>query len=71
MISKESKVTSHKHCPVCGKSMDVDADFCSDKCKQGYEDRAKRQKKASRLYYISFGALLVVMVVFFILGGGL
>lgn len=71
MISKENKVQPHKHCPVCGKSMSVDVDFCSDKCRQDYGDRVKRQKRANRLYYVSFGALLVVMVVFFILGGSL
>jgi predicted nucleic acid-binding Zn ribbon protein len=70
MPPKEFKVTAHKHCPICGKAMDEDSDFCSEKCKKYYTDRVKRQKKFNRLYYVSFGAILVIMVLFIILTGG-
>jgi predicted nucleic acid-binding Zn ribbon protein len=69
MPSRESKFPPHKHCPVCAKAMAENLSLCSDKCNQSYTNRIKRQKKFNRLYYISFGAIFVIMIVVLLLGG--
>ena len=68
MPSRDAKFPPHKHCPVCGKAMAENASFCSDECNQYYSNRTKRQKRFNRLYYISFGAIFVIMIAVLLLG---
>ncbi len=52
----------HKHCQVCGKPVPVDEKFCSEKCREEYEDLVSKRKKRQ---YIMFGLLAVFLVLLF------
>ncbi len=57
---------AHKHCPVCGKSMGVDKDFCSTECEQDYLKRRKSQQRRS---WIFMGVLAALMLLWVLLAG--
>ena len=35
----------HGHCPICGKAMPADKQFCSQSCRDNYHGTQKKQKK--------------------------
>ncbi|MHA1733666.1 MAG: DUF2116 family Zn-ribbon domain-containing protein [Promethearchaeota archaeon] len=66
------KIPPHKHCSVCGKSIPLDREFCSQECADKYRGF---EKKKGRKSYIQIGFLVVMMVVFMFIfplfmGGG-
>ncbi len=52
-------VPQHKHCLVCGKSMELDGDFCSEKCKHAVAARKKSQTRTTWIMMIIIGIVLV------------
>ncbi|MFP4002092.1 MAG: DUF2116 family Zn-ribbon domain-containing protein [Thermoplasmata archaeon] len=49
----------HKHCKICQKPVPLDEDFCSQKCREEYEDLVSSRKKKQYIFY----ALLVVFLI--------
>ena len=35
----------HNHCPVCGKAMPTDRNYCSQSCKDSLAERDRKKKK--------------------------
>jgi len=35
----------HSHCPICGKAMSNDKQFCSQNCRDNYHGSQKKKKK--------------------------
>ena len=59
----------HSHCPICGKAMPTDKQFCSQNCRDNYQISQKKRKKKSRVQMIfMFGMMAVVFVFMFIMG---
>ncbi len=52
----------HKHCQVCGRPIPVDETFCSEKCREEYEDMVSKRKKRM---YVVYGLLAVLLIVIF------
>lgn len=50
----------HKHCPVCGKSIDMGKDFCSDECVKAVASRRKAQSRTTWIMMIVIGIVLVL-----------
>jgi len=50
----------HKHCRICQKPVPLDEDFCSEKCKEEYDDLLSSRKKKQ---YIVYGLLIVLFIV--------
>jgi len=60
----------HSHCPICGKAMPTDKQFCSQGCRDNYHTGQKKQKKKSRIQMIfMFGLMAVVFVFMFLFTG--
>lgn len=49
----------HKHCNICEKPVPLDKDFCSEKCREEYQDLVGKRKKRQYIFY----ALLIVFLV--------
>lgn len=54
----------HKHCPVCGKSMESSRDICSEECESAVAARRKSQR---RMTWIMFGIIGIILAFFWIL----
>jgi predicted nucleic acid-binding Zn ribbon protein len=60
----------HSHCPICGKAMLSDKQFCSQTCKDNYLSREKKQKKKGRIQMIIlFGMMGAMFILMMFLGG--
>ena len=45
----------HGHCPICGKAMPTDKQFCSQTCRDNYhthEKKEKEKRKSSNAFYV-------------------
>ncbi len=59
----------HGHCPVCGKAMPTDKQFCSQTCRDNYLTHEKKKKKKGRVQMIfMFGMMAVLFVFMFFMG---
>ncbi|MBY9008774.1 MAG: DUF2116 family Zn-ribbon domain-containing protein [Candidatus Lokiarchaeota archaeon] len=59
----------HSHCPICGKAMPTDKQFCSQNCRDHYHTSQKKKKKKGRIQMIvMFGVMAVVFVFIFLIG---
>ncbi|ATZ61303.2 MAG: DUF2116 family Zn-ribbon domain-containing protein [Methanosarcinales archaeon Met12] len=54
------KIIPHRHCAICGKSVESNETFCSDECTKRYGDARRRQK-------LMFILLIVLMFVILLL----
>ncbi|MDY6986231.1 MAG: DUF2116 family Zn-ribbon domain-containing protein [Candidatus Thermoplasmatota archaeon] len=63
MVEIPKEIPEHKHCMICGKSISVDKDFCSDKCRDEYNSIMKRRKRSN---YIMIIVLIILMAVLFV-----
>jgi predicted nucleic acid-binding Zn ribbon protein len=54
----------HSHCPICGKAMPMDKQFCSQNCRDNYYASQKKQKKKSRIQMIVMVGMMAVLMVF-------
>lgn len=57
------KVLPHKHCVVCGKAVEPDKSYCSDKC----EDQLKKDQKRQRMFFLMLFGILIIMILFSLL----
>lgn len=65
VAQKRSRIADHKHCPVCGRAMPVDAQFCSKECRENHESRVKRSNRMRIIFYLLYIALLASLFLFF------
>ncbi|MEM3398189.1 MAG: DUF2116 family Zn-ribbon domain-containing protein [Nitrososphaerota archaeon] len=61
------KLVDHRHCKICARAIPPGEEFCSDKCRQVFEDYKKREKRGRYLFYIVYGILMVALLLLFIL----
>ncbi|MFA7357262.1 MAG: DUF2116 family Zn-ribbon domain-containing protein [Methanothrix sp.] len=54
-----TKVASHKHCIVCGKTIDEMETFCDEVCESKYKSAQRRQT----LFFLVFIGLLILMLI--------
>ncbi|NYT02638.1 MAG: DUF2116 family Zn-ribbon domain-containing protein [Methanosarcinales archaeon] len=54
-----SKVIPHKHCIVCGNTVDENQTFCDELCQSKYKSAQKRQQ----ILFAIFIVLLVLIIV--------
>ncbi len=54
----------HSHCPICGKAMSTDKQFCSQNCGDNYHASQKKQKKKSRIQMLFMVGMMAVLFVF-------
>lgn len=59
LVIKLTKVAPHKHCIVCGKTVDEDENFCDELCEAKYKSAQKRQM----MFFVVFIILLVLIIV--------
>ncbi len=52
------KVTPHKHCLVCGKAVDEELLYCSEKCEREFSKSQRRQK----IFFVGFLLLLALLM---------
>ncbi|MCD6468321.1 MAG: DUF2116 family Zn-ribbon domain-containing protein [Thermoplasmata archaeon] len=60
----DETVPQHKHCPVCGKAIPLEEAFCSEECKQKYQQMLKRRRQLLFLMYIM---LFIAAILIFVL----
>jgi len=60
------KLLQHKHCRNCGRAVQVDQDYCNDRCRE--EHHAMLRKKRNQLYVLMILAL-GLMSLTMVLGG--
>ncbi|MFW5927847.1 MAG: DUF2116 family Zn-ribbon domain-containing protein [Thermoplasmatota archaeon] len=58
----------HKHCKVCNKPIPLDEEFCSQKCRDEYEELVNSRKKRQYLLYALF---IIFMIVLFLSVSGI
>lgn len=51
----------HKHCKICAKPIPLDEDFCSEKCREEYQDMVSKRKKRQYIFYALLAVLIVVV----------
>ncbi|MCD6236755.1 MAG: DUF2116 family Zn-ribbon domain-containing protein [Thermoplasmata archaeon] len=56
-------IPQHRHCPICGKAIPLEEEFCSEACRQKYQKLLKRRKQLLLLMYIALFAIVVIMFV--------
>ncbi|MCS7126659.1 MAG: DUF2116 family Zn-ribbon domain-containing protein [Aigarchaeota archaeon] len=61
------KIVDHRHCKICARAIPPDEEFCSDKCRQVFEDYKKKEKRGRLLFYVIYGILMVALLMLFIL----
>jgi predicted nucleic acid-binding Zn ribbon protein len=61
------KIPPHKHCIWCGKAVDEDKRFCSNKCEEEFNKAEKRRKRSFIIYMI---LLMAMFLVWFLLISG-
>ncbi len=54
----------HGHCPICGKAMPTDKQFCSQTCRDNYLTHEKKKKKKSRIQMLFMFGMMAVLFVF-------
>ena len=60
----------HTHCILCDEPIPVGEEYCSDKCKDEYTSKVKKEARRMNYFYIAAIAivLLISLAVYF-LGG--
>jgi predicted nucleic acid-binding Zn ribbon protein len=61
------KIPPHKHCIWCGKAVDEDKRFCSNKCEEEFNKAERRRKRSFIIYMI---LLMAMFLVWFLLISG-
>ncbi|MBS3749472.1 MAG: DUF2116 family Zn-ribbon domain-containing protein [Candidatus Thermoplasmatota archaeon] len=56
-------IPPHSHCQICGKAIPVSETFCSEECKEKYNNMMKKRK----LMVYAMYALIAVIVILFML----
>ena len=63
-MPKKVRIPEHKHCPVCGRSMPVDAEFCSEGCRAVNEERLRRERRARTITLLIYAIMMAVLLLF-------
>lgn len=60
----------HTHCILCDEPIPVGEDYCSDKCKDEYRSKIKKEARRMKYFYIAAIAivLLISLTVYFLSG---
>ncbi|MEM0079644.1 MAG: DUF2116 family Zn-ribbon domain-containing protein [Nitrososphaerota archaeon] len=61
------KIVDHRHCKICARAIPPDEEFCSEKCKQVFEDYRRREKRSRYLFFIIYGVLMMLLMFLFFL----
>ncbi|MCS7095241.1 MAG: DUF2116 family Zn-ribbon domain-containing protein [Thaumarchaeota archaeon] len=61
---RRNKIPDHRHCPICGLPMAVNADFCSEGCKKTNDEKVRRERRARNLSLILYIAVMVTLFIF-------
>ncbi|MGQ9718770.1 MAG: DUF2116 family Zn-ribbon domain-containing protein [Nitrososphaerales archaeon] len=65
MSSKEkSFIPPHTHCRVCGKSIPLGKELCSNECREKESKAQRKSKRTGRLYLVFLVILIVAMLIF-------
>jgi predicted nucleic acid-binding Zn ribbon protein len=51
----------HSHCIMCDEPIPEDEEFCSDKCKEEYHYKVKKEARRMNYFYIT--AIVVVLLI--------
>ena len=54
-------IVQHLHCPVCGKAVPPDEEFCSEECEERMNNLVKKRKLVNYIW------LAIIMAFMFIL----
>lgn len=60
-----AKVAPHKHCVVCGETVEVSDSFCDELCQSKYKSAQRRQQI---LFAVFIGLLLLILVLPILIG---
>lgn len=59
-----SILPEHSHCLNCDKPVDESQEYCSDQCRQKFEDDAKRDRNKNMVFLgLAIVALIVITLV--------
>ncbi|HEC94830.1 MAG TPA: DUF2116 family Zn-ribbon domain-containing protein [Thermoplasmatales archaeon] len=53
-------ISQHRHCQMCGKAVPLEETFCSEECKQNYQQFLKKRRRLILIMY-----LLLILAIFF------
>jgi predicted nucleic acid-binding Zn ribbon protein len=60
----------HTHCIMCDEPIPVGEEYCSDKCKDEYQSKVKREARRMNYFYIAAIAIvLLISLAFYFLSG--
>lgn len=54
------KILQHKHCPICGRAILTEEEYCGDKCKNDFESMIRKRKI---LMYLMYGAIFLFVMI--------
>ncbi len=56
-------IVPHRHCVVCGKAIEPEEVFCSDRCERKYNDEKRKQRNfLIFMFLLLFGFLLLTIL---------
>ena len=60
----------HTHCIMCDDPIPVGEEFCSDKCKDEYRAKVKKETRRMNLFYVgAIAAVILISLMVLLLGG--
>jgi predicted nucleic acid-binding Zn ribbon protein len=60
----------HTHCIMCDEPIPVGEEYCSDKCKDEYQSKVKKEARRMNYFYIAAIAIVVLIsLAFYFLSG--
>jgi len=60
----------HTHCIMCDEPIPVGEEYCSDKCKDEYQSKVKKEARRMNYFYIAAIAIvLLISLAFYFLSG--
>jgi len=59
---EEAPIPKHKHCMICGVSIPIDKEFCSEKCEEQYNKMVKKRKYSLWIMMLIFPAMLLILL---------
>ncbi len=51
----------HTHCQICSKPVPLDEKFCSEKCREEYNEFIEKRKKKTYIFYVLLAGLLILI----------
>ena len=57
------KVGQHKHCQICGKTIPIDENLCSEECKQKFQTMVKKRKI---LVYVMYALIFFILTMYLV-----